>query len=468
MSATDVSRRAFLRRAGALSMMGSAAPWALNLSAMADAAAATSTVAAGNDYKALVCVFLNGGNDHANTIVPVDAASHAIYSTARGGLALPLSSLQATALSPTRALPDGRQLALAPSLAPLKPLFDSGKMAVLLNIGPLIQPTTLDEFEGNRVPLPPKLFSHNDQQSVWQSYAQEGAPAGWGGHLGDVFMAGNGKSAFTCVNVAGNAIFLSGDTVAPYILNPYGPFPLQAANGWMYGSPACSELFKRVVTQPGSSHVMAQMHAQTMRRAIDAQADLSAALASAPTLSTTFDPSNSLAVQLNMVARMVSVRKTLGLRRQVFFVSLGGFDTHDSLTAQHPALLGKVAQALKAFSDALTELGVAEQVTTFTASDFGRTLSSNGDGSDHGWGAHHLVLGGAVRGGRFYGSLPEPGLKGPQDAGQGRLLPTMAVDQLAGALAGWMGVSANDQRALIAPHLSAFDGGVLSEMLVAV
>lgn len=467
MSATDVSRRAFLRRASALSMMGAAAPWAFNLAAMADAAAATASDGSLDDYKALVCVFLQGGNDHANTIVPVDAASHALYSTARGGLALPLNSLQATALSPTRALPDGRQLALAPSLAPLKPLFDTGKLAVLLNIGPLVQPTTLADYTANRVPLPPKLFSHNDQQSVWQAYAQEGAQSGWGGRMGDLFMSGNGKAVFTCVNVSGNAVYLSGDTAVPYILNPYGPFALQAADGALYGSAACAELFKRVVTQPSSTHVMAQMHAHVMRRAIDAQADLSQALKAAPALTTAFDGTNGLAVQLNMVARMIAARRLLGIKRQVFFVSLGGFDTHDKLNSQHPVLLAKVGQALKTFMDATTELGVARQVTTFTASDFGRTLSSNGDGSDHGWGSHHLVMGGAVQGGRFYGALPDAGLKGAQDIGQGRLLPTLAVDQLAGALAGWMGVGAVDQRTLIAPHLPAFDASALSDMLLA-
>jgi uncharacterized protein (DUF1501 family) len=161
---------------------------------------------------------------------------------------------------------------------------------------------------------------------------------------------------------------------------------------------------------------------------------------------------------------MIGARAALGLQRQVFFVTLGGFDTHDNLSSRHPALLAQLAEALKSFGDATSELGVADRVTTFTASDFGRTLTSNGDGSDHGWGSHHVVMGGAVQGGRFYGELPDAGLLGPQDISQGRLLPTMAVDQLAGALAGWMGVSATDQRTLIAPHLSAFDASLLGNL----
>jgi uncharacterized protein (DUF1501 family) len=464
MPASDVSRRAFLRRASALSMMGTAAPWAFNLAAMADAAAATSTT---DGYKALVCVFLQGGNDHANTVVPFDTASYTSYAAARGGLALPQASLQATALTPQLALAGGRQMALAPALAPLKPYFDMGKLAVLLNIGPLVQPTTLAQFKAQSVPLPPKLFSHNDQQSVWQSYHQEGANPGWGGRLGDLFMSGNGKAAFTCVNLSGNAVYLSGDQAIPYMLNPQGPAPLLATDGVMYGSAACSSLFGKLVTQTSSSHLMAQLHAQVMARAVSAQADLSVALAKVPTLITPFNAANSLSTQLQMVARMIGARSALGLQRQVFFVTLGGFDTHDNLSNRHPALLAQVAEALKSFGDATNELGVAERVTTFTASDFGRTLTSNGDGSDHGWGGHQFVMGGAVQGGRFYGDLPDAGLLGPQDISQGRLLPTMAVDQLAGALAGWMGVSPTDQRSLIAPHLSAFDASVLGQLFTA-
>jgi uncharacterized protein (DUF1501 family) len=464
MTRPDASRRAFLKRAGALSMLGTAAPWALSLATMADAAAAATS--ASSDYKALVCVFLYGGNDHANTLVPVDAASYALYSAARGSLSLPWSGLQATTLQPRVPLPNSRQMALAPALAPIKPYFDAGKLAVLLNIGPLIQPTSLADFQAQRVPLPSKLFSHNDQQSAWQTYAQEGAQAGWGGHLGDLLMSGNGHAAFTCVSLSGNAAYVAGDQVVPYMLNPAGVAPLQAIDGLMYGSAACSDIFKRVVTQPDSTHVMARMHADIMRRAIDAQVDLSVALGQTGALSTTFAAGNGLAAQLKMVANLIAARGVLGLKRQVFFVSLGGFDMHDNLMSQHPILLGQVAGALQSFVDATNELGVANQVTTFTASDFGRTLSSNGDGSDHGWGGYHFVLGGAVQGGRFYGHLPDAGLQGAQDIGQGRLLPTMAVDQLATALAGWMDVSATDQRMLIAPHASAFDASVLADLFV--
>ena len=199
------SRRAFLQRASILSVAGVAAPWALNLAALGEAAAATAT-----DYKALVCIFLYGGNDHANTVVPYDSASHGAYAGMRPALAYARSALAPTVLVPAVALPDGLQYALATELAPLLPLFNSRQLAVMLNVGTLVQPTTKAQYLARSVPLPPKLFSHNDQQSVWQSSAPEGATSGWGGRMGDLFAAGNGNATFTCVNVSGNAVFVSG------------------------------------------------------------------------------------------------------------------------------------------------------------------------------------------------------------------------------------------------------------------
>ena len=443
------SRRAFLRRAGELSLAGVAAPWALNLAAVAEAAAATAT-----DYRALVCVFLYGANDHGNTLVPYDAASHAAYASIRQSIATPRASLAATALTPSVALPGGRQMALAPELLPLKGLFDSGQLGVLLNVGTLIQPTTLAQYNARSVPLPPKLFSHNDQQSVWQSSLPEGSTSGWGGRIGDLFMAGNGNATFTCVNASGNAVYMSGRQAVQYQVSTSGSVALRGIQAPLFGSTACSEAL-RALTTASRQHLMQAEHTRVMARAIDANAALSTALASVPALTTAFAADNPLALQLQMVARMISARSALGAQRQVFFVSLGGFDLHDFLPTQHPGLLATVAGALKSFYDATVELGVAQQVTAFTASDFGRTLTSNGDGSDHGWGSHHFLLGGAVQGGRFHGQLPSVSVNGPDDVGQGRLLPTTAVDQLAATLATWMGVS-DGNLALVAPNIGNY------------
>jgi uncharacterized protein (DUF1501 family) len=430
------SRREFIKRASALSATGLAAPWALNLAAIGEAAAQSAPT----DYKALVCVFLFGGNDHGNTLVPYDTPTYNAYAAQRGGLAIDRALLAPTLLAPATALADARQYALAPELSALKPVFDAGRMGVLLNIGTLISPTTKAQYEARSVRLPPKLFSHNDQQSVWQASNPEGARSGWGGRMGDLFAAGNTQATFTAVSVAGNAIFLSGDGVAQYQVSSNGSVPINGIGNTLYGSSAPAQALREIIGSTPSSNNYEREYTRVVRRSIDANVSLTGALGGAPALSTAF-PATGLAAQLRMVARMISARGALGAKRQVFLVSLGGFDHHDSLLAEHPALLAQVGGAMAAFDTAMIELGVSNQVTAFTASDFGRTLSSNGDGSDHGWGSYHFVTGGAVRGRSYFGQAPLLGNNSPDDVGQGRMLPTMAVDQLASTLATWMGVS---------------------------
>lgn len=451
---TSASRRAFLQRASALSVAGVAAPWALNLAALAEAAAANA-----GDYKALVCVFLYGGNDYANTLVPYDATSYALYQQQRPTLAYARSSLDATALAPTSAPVDragfAHQYALAPELAPLLPLFNGGKMGVMLNVGTLIQPTTKLQYTSKSVRLPPKLFSHNDQQSVWQSSSPEGATSGWGGRIGDLFQSGNGNATFTCVNVSGNAVFLSGQSAVQYQVSTSGSVPVNALKSPLFGSDACTNALRTLITQP-RTHLLENEYNRVTSRSIDANGVLGTALAAAPALATPFPASNNLGDQLKMVARMISVGPALGAKRQVFFVSMGGFDTHDGLVTIHPGLLTSVADALSAFYQATVELGVADKVTTFTASDFGRTLAGNNDGSDHGWGSMHFMLGGAVTGKKFYGTAPVVANNGPDDVGQGRLLPTTSVEQYAATFGKWMGVSDSELLSLL-PNLANFD-----------
>ena len=439
---SHASRRAFLQRLSQLSIAGAAAPWALHLAAIGEAAASTAA-----DYRALVCVFLYGGNDYGNTLVPFDATRYAQYQAQRPTLAYAQSALTATALTPLTAPLDRNgaayQYALAPELAPLLPLFNNGRLGVLLNIGTLMQPTDKTQYTNRSVPLPPKLFSHNDQQSFWQSSSPEGATSGWGGRIGDLFMAGNGDATFTCVNVSGNAVFMSGHTAVQYQVTPNGSVALNALKSPLFGSAACSEALHSLIIAP-RTHLFEAEHTRVMKRALEANDALATALAGAPTISTAFPASNALGDQLKMVARMISVADALSAKRQVFFVSLGGFDTHDGLLGTHPGLLSTVANALSAFQAALAELKVEPQVTTFTASDFGRALAGNNDGSDHGWGSMHFVLGGAVRGQRFYGTAPVIGNNGVDDVGQGRLLPTTSVDQLAATLGRWFGANDSD------------------------
>ena len=444
----SASRRVFLQRGAALSVAAGATPWALSLAAMGEAAAQTAT-----DYKALVCVFLYGGNDYANTVVPYDLASYNSYVGFRGNIALDQAALAATVLNPVAPPAGGLQYALAPGLAPLLPVFDAGKMSVVLNVGTLIHPTSKTQYTNKSVPLPPKLFSHNDQQSYWQASSPEGAVSGWGGRIGDLFASGNGNATFSCVSVSGNAVFLAGESAVQYQVTTGGPVPVNGIKNAMFGSTSCSTALRNLMSAP-RTHLLENEYARVSRRSIDAGDQLTAALAGA-TLSTVFPTGNSLADQLKMVARMIAGRNTLGAKRQVFFVSLGGFDTHDNVATAHPALMTTLGDALSAFYQSTVELGVANQVTTFTASDFGRTLLSNTSGSDHGWGSMQFVLGGSVLGASYVGMPPALGNGGPDDVGQGRLLPTLSVDQFGATLGKWFGVSAADQ-ASVMPNLGNF------------
>ncbi len=445
----ESSRREFLKRASALSASGVAAPFAINLAALGEAAAANAT-----GYKALVCVFMYGGNDYANTVVPYDSASYALYQAQRAAISIPQASLAGTVLNPTVALANARQYALAPELSGLVPIFDTNKMAVMLNVGALVQPTTKTQYTNKSVPLPPKLFSHNDQQSYWQSSSPEGSRSGWGGRMGDLFAASNGNATFTCVSASGNAVFLSGQSAVQYQVTSNGSVPINGVKNPLFGSSVCSAALRTLVTAP-RTHLFEAEHTRIMTRSIDADVQLTAALAGNTPLTTVFPSGNSLAAQLNMVARMIAARSGLGAKRQVFFVSIGGFDTHDNLLVDHPVLMGQVGPALAAFQAAMTELGVADMVTTFTASDFGRTLTTDGDGSDHGWGSMHFVLGGAVRGKAFYGTPPVIANNGPDDVGQGRLLPSISVDQFGATLGKWFGVS-DTELATVMPNLTNF------------
>ncbi len=454
---TDVSRRAFLSRASALSIAGAATPFVMNLAAIGEAAAATAS-----DYKAIVCVFLYGGNDYANTLVPYDNAQYAVYNTQRPTLGYSQAQLTSTVLSPSTPLPNSAQYALAPELGKLLPIFNAGKMAVMLNLGTLIQPTTKAQYTTNAVPLPPKLLSHNDQQSYWQASSPEGAASGWGGRIGDLLQSGNGTATLTCINLTGNAVFLTGKAAVQYSITPAGPIALNA-RGSLQGSAQAGTLLQSLITG-GGSHQFEAVLGQVGTRALNLYTQVSAALTAAPVTNTPFpaavDAGSSLGAQLQEVARLISVGSQLGAKRQVFFVSTGNFDTHASLVTVHPTLMQNLADALRAFYDTTVELGISSQVTTFTASDFGRALTANNTGTDHGWGSMHFVLGGAVRGGRYYGTNPTLANGGPDDIGQGRLIPTMSVDQYGATIASWFGVGASDLSTVL-PNIGNYAGSTL-------
>jgi uncharacterized protein (DUF1501 family) len=461
---SNLTRRGLLKSTAALALQRVSIPMATSLGLMADAAAQSA-----NDYKALVCIFLYGANDHYNTVIPYDVATHTNYynirkgtptaGTVYDGIAIGRNALSATALS--TALSDGRQMALNPEMSALKTLFENKRASILMNVGPLVVPTSRIQYDNKSVPLPPKLFSHNDQQAYWQSSFQtEGGAKGWGGRAADLLLSNNSKSTLTCISINGNALFLSGQNAISYQMSSTGATTINAIKGKsLFGSANCAAALQTLITQQ-SSLPMASDYTTVTKRALDTYDGIVAAIgATASANMNALFPSsatNTLSAQLKMVARMIEQQATFGMKRQVFMVGMGGFDLHDFLPTQHPALLQKLSNAMKEFDDAMTSLGKGPQVTAFTASDFGRTLTSNGDGSDHGWGSHHFVMGGAVNGGQFLGTAPEIGLTHNQQVGSGRLIPSTAVDQLGAELAAWFGVSATDVKTVL-PNAKNFD-----------
>jgi uncharacterized protein (DUF1501 family) len=437
----NASRRAFLDAASRLSLAGVATPWAVNLAALGSAAAQTAPT----DYKALVCVFMYGGNDHSNMVVPVDSASYALYAQSRTNLALPQTALLPLS-TPNNASMSGRQIGLRSELQPLKTIYDAGKAAVLANVGTLVVPTTMTQYRARSVPLPPSLFSHNDQQSVWQTYngRREGARVGWGGRLGDLLAAANQFQNFTCVSASGTAVFLSGQASVQMQIGNNGGLAITGIGGTtLFGSSAGPATARRLMTED-RGNLFEKDYNGIVKRSAEAAQTLNTALTNFPSTAAPFStfPNTGLGNQMRNVARMIAARQALGARRQVFHVSVGGFDQHSGLINGHGGRMAELANAMSAFYQATVTLGIADSVTAFTASDFGRTLDSNGEGSDHGWGAHHFVVGGAVKGGDLYGTWPDTVLRGPNDVGRGNLLPTTSVNQYAATLASWFGIPA--------------------------
>ena len=404
------------------------------------------------DFKALVCINLIGGNDQSNTVVPVGTAEYNAYVAARPTLALPRSQL--LALAPTGY--SGQPLALHNSLAAIKPLFDQGRVALLANVGPLAVPITKAQWNDGRplVPVPAQLTSHSDQTGAWQTgLPDRPSETGWLGRIGDLTAAAYnpGSGVSIAMSMAGNNIMQAGDSTIQYQLTSQGAVRVNALSD-LYGSAAGATALRRLMTDP-RTHLFENELSKVSARAIAGEALVSSALAGV-TLPVAF-PATNLGRQLQMVARMIAARGPLAQRRQLFFVQQGGFDFHDNLLNDQARLLKELADAMAAFQAAMTALGTAPSVTAFTTSEFGRALQHNGRGSDHGWGGHHFVMGGAVLGNRVYGRMPTVALGGPEDAGQGRLIPKTAVDQYAATLARWFGVG-DSNLATVVPNLGRF------------
>ncbi|MFN0185951.1 MAG: DUF1501 domain-containing protein [Aquabacterium sp.] len=417
---TDIRRRVLLKAAAAAALTPMPALQAL------------AQTTGGTGYRALVCLFMFGGNDANNMIVPLDDSRYAGYLRARPNLAIARD-----ALAPLGASGYGAH----PAMTPLKPLFDAGQAAVVANVGPLMVPTTRSQYDARSVPLPAALFSHSDQQGAWQSALVDGpARHGWGGRLLERLLdSGVTNRGYSAISLAGGNLWQAGDrSLSPYRVSSNGRF------GFDFFDPQASDPLSRAVAAALAdvpADPFERTWLQLMGRSIENQRVLAAALQSS-TLRTAF-PDSGLGRQLRTAAQLIGARTQLGLSRQCFFASIGGFDTHGDDQLQRQAdLLGEIAQAVASFQAAMVELGTAQQATLFTASDFGRTFASNGQGTDHGWGAHQWVVGGAVRGGRVVGRFPELRVGGADDVGSGVWVPSVALDQLGGELGRWFGADA--------------------------
>jgi len=458
-----LSRRTFLRRSLTAAAAGSGIFAAPSLLPLLNAAWAQN--APGNDdYKALVCVFLLGGNDGYNLIVPRDPAQYALYADKRRGLTIPREAL--LPITPTSGA--SYDLGLHPALAQLQQRFQAGRVALMANVGALREPVTRQGYDDRSARLPPQLFSHNDQQDFWQSL-QARSPvdttpmSGWAGRVADLLHAGYNPQSTLAMNLS-----LAG--AAP-LLTGVGTQGLAVGTGEI--SSLVTEhdpdaaLALESALGAAHPHALVEAYRQRLRGAVGDYRELEAALGDAVEIQTPFPapPQDGapladrfafvLGAQLRRAAELISLRRTLGHRRQIFFTALGGFDTHDSQSRDQPELLAALSRALGAFDDALIELDVDDQVTTFATTEFGRSLTSNGDGSDHAWGNHLFAMGGAVDGGQLIGAMPDLSNGSPVIAGDGNLIPQIAVDQYAATMARWFGVAETDLD-LVFPNLSRF------------
>lgn len=402
------------------------------------------------DYKALVCVFLAGGNDGHNTVVPLTQSAFNAYKLARGSVALPDGN---GALLPVET-PDGTPYGLNPGLAAIHPLWAQGKMAVLANTGMLVQPVTRPQFLANTVPVPTNLFSHSDQiQQMQSGFPSTTGGTGWGGRAADVVQPLNGASTFpAAVSIAGPALFCTGGVVQSASLLPGFNLDLSGLQMWPQVAADARKAGVQQVLQFDSGLTLVQAANKVRKDALSLNALLTQSTAD---VATTF-PGTTIGNQLKQVAKIIKLRGSTGMSRQVFLCSLGGFDTHGAQSWQHWDLLRQVSEALAAFYNSTVEMGIADRVTSFTLSDFGRSLQPSGSGTDHGWGNHHLIVGGAVQGGRMYGAFPTMALGGPDDSGsRGTLIPTTSTDQYGATLASWLGVPAA-QLPTVFPNLGNF------------
>lgn len=453
-----INRRGFAKAAGGCAALGSTSILStlLNLK-MQKALMANQPV---NDYKALVCLFLYGGNDSFNMLAPYEQTEYDKYAQIRTNLAVPRASM--LPITGTA----GRQFGMHPNLTDLHDLYTSGKLAFMANVGSLVEPVTPSNYYLKR--LPEGLYSHSDLTQHWMTNVPQNRTqtTGWGGRMADV-LTDDGVNASSLVSMSlalgGLNIFENGNSTIPYVVGTNGASVLEGYDvDWHPDRIYTKFLDSSLAAQ--YSDVLEMSYSKTRRLSIDAAVTFNNA--TNVTLNTQF-PTSWLGQQLQMVAKTIAARDALEHQRQIFFVTMWGYDNHDEVIINHGNLMQDVNDSLKAFYDATTELDVTNNVTTFSASDFGRTLNSNGNGSDHGWGGNQFVMGGAVSGGQVYGEYPISllGSENPLDLGRGRLIPTLSVDEYSCEIAKWFGIPASDMEYVL-PNITEFYDPYSSELPV--
>ncbi|WP_309396594.1 DUF1501 domain-containing protein [Cerasicoccus maritimus] len=420
----------------------------LNLRMASTAAAQTVTPA--SDYRALVCLFLAGGADSYNFLVPSGTDEYNEYAGVRADLALPQADLHTLNIANSI----GKDLGVHPGMSELRDLFNAGNLAWVTNVGTLIEPTTLSQYQNELVNLPLGLYSHADQIKQWQtSVPQSGEAIGWGGRTADLLHSLNDNDRISMnISVAGSNVWQNGNQTFQYSIGTDGSQGLSGYDWDWGGYPARGAAIDSQMDIE-YQNLFQKTFAQSTRNALDAHEEFSAATQGIE-LATVF-PETNLGSQLRMVAQTIAAHAALGMRRQTFFVQFGGWDHHDEVLGNMATMAPVISQAVAAFYAAMEEINEQNNVTLFTASDFGRTLTSNGEGSDHAWGGNHLVCGGAVNGANIYGTYPDLYADNPLDTGRGRLIPTTSVDEYFGELALWFGVSSSDL-SMVLPNVTNF------------
>lgn len=494
MKQSEHNRRQFLKALGTTLCAGGASALLPQLRLMSSAMAATTAPV--QDYRALVCVYLAGGNDSWNMLLPYDTTRHGVYATARGGIYN--ATTNAAGLGIDRAMLTSQfqindaagsgQYAVNPGnanyptgMSDVANIYRENKLAFIANCGTLVRPITKTEYNATPSLRPPQLYSHNDQENLWHLARTSFANEGWGGLVADRVRLDNiNQNLSPCISLAGSNRFEVGLDTFPYQMSSSGLTGLSniynsaSSTGGQFGSQRAGAL-DLLLTDSANPSLLTKEYARTFKRGRDLYDLINSALTATDgsgNVTTVFPSGNSLADQLKMVARMIKISREdsgqIRHKRQIFYVRFGGFDLHDNLmstaTNGHGALLNRVSQALGAFWAALGELGARNEVTTFTMSEFARTLSSNGNGSDHAWGGVQMVMGGAVNGGRLYGSFPDQALNNGISFSRGQTIPSTSVDQVAATLARWMGVTNTNDLNAIFPNLPNFASGNLGFM----